>query len=114
MNTKTGALYLARQLEDYGVTHVFMVPAILRRTLVEMEMLTSINRLHVHSEKTAVYMADGFARAAGTHQRHGLAPGDGHIELLEYRITRRVGKPHIGKANLTCGHRQGFVGGCRL
>ena len=28
-------------------------------------MLTSINRLHVHSEKTAVYMADGFARAAG-------------------------------------------------
>ena len=65
MNTKTGAVYLARQLEDYGVTHVFMVPAILRRTLVEMEMLTSINRLHVHSEKTAVYMADGFARAAG-------------------------------------------------
>ena len=65
MNAKTGAVYLARQLEDYGVTHVFMVPAILRRTLVEMEMLTSINRLHVHSEKTAVYMADGFARAAG-------------------------------------------------
>jgi len=65
MNAKTGAVYLARQLEDYGVTHVFMVPAILRRTLVEMEMLTSINRLHVHSEKSAVYMADGFARAAG-------------------------------------------------
>lgn len=64
MNAKTGAVFLARQLEDYGVTHVFMVPAILRRTLVEMEMLTSINRLHVHSEKTAVYMADGFARAA--------------------------------------------------
>ncbi len=65
MNAKTGAVYLARQLESYGVTHVFMVPAILRRTLVEMEMLTSINRLHVHSEKTAVYMADGFARASG-------------------------------------------------
>ncbi len=65
MNKKTGAVFLARQLEAYGVTHVFMVPAILRRTLVEMEMLTSINRLHVHSEKTAVYMADGFARASG-------------------------------------------------
>ena len=65
MNKKTGAVFLARQLETYGVSHVFMVPAILRRTLVEMEMLTSINRLHVHSEKTAVYMADGFARASG-------------------------------------------------
>ncbi|MEE2745519.1 MAG: thiamine pyrophosphate-binding protein [Pseudomonadota bacterium] len=65
MNKKTGAVFLARQLEAYGVTHVFMVPAILRRTLVEMEMLTNINRLHVHSEKTAVYMADGFARASG-------------------------------------------------
>ena len=65
MNKKTGAVFLARQLEAYGVSHVFMVPAILRRTLVEMEMLTSINRLHVHSEKTAVYMADGFARASG-------------------------------------------------
>mgnify|MGYP001225917277 FL=1 len=65
MNKKTGAVFLARQLEAYGVSHVFMVPAILRRTLVEMEMLTSIKRLHVHSEKTAVYMADGFARASG-------------------------------------------------
>jgi acetolactate synthase-1/2/3 large subunit len=65
MNAKTGAVYLARQLESYGVTHVFMVPAILRRMLVEMEMLTDIKRMHVHSEKTAVYMADGFARASG-------------------------------------------------
>ena len=65
MSLKTGAVFLAEQLEAYGVTHVFMVPAILRRTLVEMEMRTNIKRLHVHSEKSAVYMADGFARAAG-------------------------------------------------
>ena len=65
MTLKTGAVFLAEQLEAYGVTHVFMVPAILRRTLVEMEMRTRIKRLHVHSEKSAVYMADGFARAAG-------------------------------------------------
>ena len=65
MTLKTGAVFLAEQLEAYGVTHVFMVPAILRRTLVEMEMRTKIKRLHVHSEKSAVYMADGFARAAG-------------------------------------------------
>ena len=65
MALKTGAVFLAEQLEAYGVTHVFMVPAILRRTLVEIEMRTKIKRLHVHSEKSAVYMADGFARAAG-------------------------------------------------
>ena len=65
MTLKTGAVFLAEQLEAYGVTHVFMVPAILRRTLVEIEMRTKIKRLHVHSEKSAVYMADGFARAAG-------------------------------------------------
>ena len=64
MALKTGAVFLAEQLEAYGVTHVFMVPAILRRTLVEIEMRTKIKRLHVHSEKSAVYMADGFARAA--------------------------------------------------
>ena len=65
MALKTGAVFLAEQLKAYGVTHVFMVPAILRRTLVEIEMRTKIKRLHVHSEKSAVYMADGFARAAG-------------------------------------------------
>ena len=65
MTLKTGAVFLAEQLEAFGVTHVFMVPAILRRTLVEIEMRTKIKRLHVHSEKSAVYMADGFARAAG-------------------------------------------------
>jgi len=65
MTLKTGAVFLAEQLEAYGVTHVFMVPAILRRTLVEIEMRTKIKRLHVHSEKSAVYMADGFARTAG-------------------------------------------------
>ena len=65
MALKTGAVFLAEQLEAYGVTHVFMVPASLRRTLVEIEMRTNIKRLHVHSEKSAVYMADGFARAAG-------------------------------------------------
>ena len=53
MTLKTGAVFLAEQLEAYGVTHVFMVPAILRRTLVEIEMRTNIKRLHVHSEKSA-------------------------------------------------------------
>jgi acetolactate synthase-1/2/3 large subunit len=61
----TGARALAEMLQGYGVTHVFMVPAVLRRTLAEMERRTKIKRLHTHGEKAAAYMADGYARASG-------------------------------------------------
>ena len=61
----TGAECLADMLKEYGVTHVFMVPAVLRRTFVEMERRTSIARIHTHGEKSAAYMADGYARASG-------------------------------------------------
>src|SRR5690348_1188786 len=61
----TGAECLADMLKGYGVTHVFMVPAVLRRTFAEMERRTSIKRIHTHGEKSAAYMADGYARASG-------------------------------------------------
>src|SRR6202035_5356013 len=41
------------------------VPAVLRTTYAEMERRTEIKRLHVHGEKAAAYMADGYARASG-------------------------------------------------
>src|SRR5687768_8173866 len=61
----TGAQVLADMLAGYGVTHVFMVPAVLRRTFAEMERRTTIARIHTHGEATAAYMADGYARASG-------------------------------------------------
>src|SRR5438876_6036980 len=61
----TGAQILADMLAGYGVTHVFMVPAVLRRTFAEMEKRTKIARVHTHGEKAAAYMADGYARASG-------------------------------------------------
>ena len=61
----TGAECMADLLAGYGVTHVFMVPAVLRRTFVEMERRTNIARIHTHGEKSAAYMADGYARATG-------------------------------------------------
>ena len=65
-NTKrTGAEVLADMLAGYSVTHVFMVPAVLRRTFAEMERRTKIARVHCHGEKSAAYMADGYARASG-------------------------------------------------
>src|ERR1700726_963364 len=61
----SGAECLADMLEGYGVTHVFHVPAVLRKTFAVMESRTDIKRLHVHGEKSAAYMADGYARASG-------------------------------------------------
>src|SRR6266446_4394108 len=61
----TGAECLADMLAGYGVTHVFMVPAVLRRTFAEMERRTKIKRIQTHGEKSAAYMADGYARACG-------------------------------------------------
>jgi acetolactate synthase-1/2/3 large subunit len=60
----TGARALAEMLEGYGVTHVFMVPAVLRRTLAELERF-GVRRIHTHGEKPAAYMADGYARMSG-------------------------------------------------
>jgi len=65
MKKMTGAEVLADMLAGYGVTHVFMVPAVLRRTFAEMERRTAIRRIHTHGEKSAAYMADGYARASG-------------------------------------------------
>jgi acetolactate synthase-1/2/3 large subunit len=65
MAKMTGAQVMADLLKGYGVTHIFQVPAVLRTTMVELEKRTDIKRLHVHSEATAAYMADGYARATG-------------------------------------------------
>src|SRR4026209_2937667 len=62
---RVGSEVLAAMLAGYVVTHVFMVPAVLRRTFAEMERRTKIARIHCHGEKSAAYMADGYARASG-------------------------------------------------
>ncbi|MET0537435.1 MAG: thiamine pyrophosphate-binding protein, partial [Xanthobacteraceae bacterium] len=54
----SGAECLALILNGYGVTHIFHVPAVLRKTMAELERRTAIKRLHVHGEKAAAYMAD--------------------------------------------------------
>ena len=64
MAQMTGAKFMADTFKAYGVTHVFLVPAILRRALAEMDMI-GIKRVITHGEKAAAYMADGYARASG-------------------------------------------------
>jgi acetolactate synthase I/II/III large subunit len=62
-STTTGARFIAETLKGYGVTHVFYVDAILRKTMVDLEEL-GIRRVVTHSEKAAAYMADGYARVS--------------------------------------------------
>ncbi len=64
MPKMTGSKLCAEVLQGYGVTHVFFVPAILLKALAEMEDM-NIRRIMTHGEKSAAYMADGYARASG-------------------------------------------------
>ncbi len=85
----SGARFIAETFKGYGVTHVFFVEAILREALVEMESL-GINRVLTHSEKAAVYMADGYAR-----------------------VSRRAGicmAQSVGAANLAAGLQDPYLG----
>ena len=60
----TGAEWLARTLAANGTTHVFFIDAVLRRTLIELGTL-GVSGCLAHAEKSAAYMADGYARIAG-------------------------------------------------
>ena len=79
--------YVAETVRVAGISHVFFVPVVLTRALVEMERL-GIVPVMTHGEKAAAYMADGYARIA--HQ-----PG---ICLSQT----------IGAANLAAGLRDAF------
>lgn len=61
MPTMTGARFLAETVHGYELTHVFFMPYIAPRALMEMEKL-GIQRIQTHGEKAAAYMADAYAR----------------------------------------------------
>jgi acetolactate synthase-1/2/3 large subunit len=86
----SGAEYLARTLESYGVSSVFLVPTVLSRTLVELEERTEVSRVVTHGEKAAAYMADGYARASG---RPGVCMAQ-----------------TVGAANLAAGLQDAYLG----
>jgi acetolactate synthase-1/2/3 large subunit len=51
----TGARFIAETFQGYGVTHVFYMDNMLRKTMVELEHL-GIRRVLTHSEKAAAYI----------------------------------------------------------
>ena len=85
----SGAKFIAESLKGYGITHVFFVDAILRRSLVEMETL-GIRRILTHSEKAAAYMADGYSRVS---HRPGICMSQS-----------------VGAANLAAGLQDAYLG----
>ncbi len=90
MPKMTGARFLADTLQAYGVSHVFFMPGIVKRALFEMDERTNIQRILTHGEKSAVYMADGYARASG---RPGICMAQ-----------------TVGTSNLAAGLRDPYLG----
>ncbi|HVC54740.1 MAG TPA: thiamine pyrophosphate-binding protein [Stellaceae bacterium] len=62
--TMNGAEWLAKALAGTGMTHVFFVESVMRRTLLQLGDL-GVKPILAHSEKAAAYMADGYARVSG-------------------------------------------------
>jgi acetolactate synthase-1/2/3 large subunit len=58
-----GAEWLAQALAGTGMSHVFFVESVMRRTLLQLSDL-GVKPVLAHSEKAAAYMADGYARVA--------------------------------------------------
>src|SRR5258707_8518320 len=88
MPRMTGSRYFAEALQAYGVTHVFFVPTMLLPAMAETEDL-GITRVVTHGEKSAAYMADGYARAS---RRPGVCLAQ-----------------HVGAANLAAGLRDAYM-----
>ena len=89
MPKMTGSKFMADMLQAYGVTHVFVAPAILRQALMEMDLI-GIKRIVTHGEKAAAYMADGYARASN---RPGVCMAQS-----------------VGAANLAAGLQDAYLG----
>jgi acetolactate synthase I/II/III large subunit len=84
-----GAEWLARALAGTGMTHVFFVESVLRRTLLQLGDL-GVTHVLAHTEKAAAYMADGYARIA---QRPGVCMAQS-----------------VGAANLASGLQDPYLG----
>ena len=89
MPKMSGGRFIAETMHGYGVTHAFLVPVIARKVMVEMEQL-GIQRIIAHGEKSAAYMADGYARASN---RPGVCMAQS-----------------VGAVNLAAGLQDAFLG----
>ena len=64
MPRMTGSRFLAETLHAYGVTHYFFMPVSVPEAMPDFERL-GVRAVMAHSEKSAAYMADAYARVSG-------------------------------------------------
>jgi acetolactate synthase-1/2/3 large subunit len=57
----TGAKYMADTIKSIGSSHVFLMETSFWETMYELQ-LNDVKRIICHTEKSAAYMADGYAR----------------------------------------------------
>ena len=88
MSQITASEYIAEAFESYGVTHFFFVPVSIPAACKEMQK-RGIIPVMTHGEKSAAYMADGYARVS---HRVGVC-----------------GAQTIGGTNLAAGLRDPFM-----
>src|SRR5258708_6808097 len=89
MAAMNGAEWLARALAQTGMSHVFFVESVMRRTLLQLSDL-GVKPVLAHSERAAAYMADGYARVAA---RPGVCMAQS-----------------VGAANLASGLQDSYLG----
>src|ERR1039457_7150100 len=90
MPKKTGGRGFAGIIGGHGGLALFFLAGLMAKALAEMEDMP-IRRVMVHGEKSAAYMADGFARASGK-------PGVCMAQC-------------VGGSNLAAGLRDGYMAG---
>ena len=102
MPTMTGGKLLADTVHGYGVTHVFFMPYIAPRALMEMEKL-GIQRVQTHGEKSAAYMADAYARVkrapAPVHGAVGRSGQSGRRLARRLAVMLAGGRHHRPRAS---------------
>lgn len=64
MPKMTGHRYFAEAMKGYGVSHLFYVNTVIPPAMNEIDKAGGVKRVVTHGEKSAAYMADGYARAS--------------------------------------------------
>ena len=97
MVKRSGAEVLAEMLQGYGVTHVFMVPSILRRALVEMER-RHLNSAHPGPRREVGRLHGRWLCAGVRPARHLHGAGSGRAQSRR-RAARRLSRQRAGDRN---------------
>ena len=100
MTSPTGASVLARMLAGYGVSHVFFVDAILRRTLIELEG-EGIRRVLAAAAEAK---KKGLKTGVGLQRRHK----PGYIEAVKRVQDGAIGRVMYGRTFWDMGAARAF------